>query len=67
MESGIFYAAIFAGQKEVIFNPEHILAKENLLAAILPESTKFNDVIHIAETKGMEIFSDIVTQKLLCR
>ncbi len=67
VESGIFYAAIFDGQKDVIFRPGLILDKENILGAVLPGNTKFSDVIHIARTDGMEIFSDIVAQKLLCR
>jgi len=67
VESEIFYVAIFDGYKDVIFNPEHILHKENLLTSFLPSGHKFKDVIHIAHTSGMEIYSDIVTQKLLCR
>ncbi len=67
MESGIFYAAIFDGQKDVIFNTDRILTKENLLDTILPQSASLSDVIHIADTKGMEIYSDIVTQTLICR
>lgn len=67
VETGIFYAAIFDGQKDVIFNPGRILERENMLTSVLPQSTQFSDVIHIASTDGMEIFSDIVTQTLLCR
>jgi len=67
VESEIFYVAIFDGYQDVIFNPDRILQKENLLGHFLPESGKFKDVIHIADTGGMEIYSDIVTQKLLCR
>ena len=67
VESEIFYVAIFDGYQDVVFNPEHILREENLLTSFLPESGQFEDVIHIAKTSGMEIYSDIVTQKLLCR
>ena len=67
VETGIFYVAIFDGEKGVVFNPEYVLNKENLLASLLPQSSQFSDVIHIAKTKGMEIFSDIVSQRLLCR
>ncbi len=67
VEAGIFYVAIFDEQKEVIFNPDRILKEENMLTTIIPESKQFSDVIHIAKTGGMEIYSDIVTQKLLCR
>ena len=67
VETGIFYVAIFNGQKGVLFNPNRILEKENLLGYFLPQSTQFSDVIHIAKTEGMVVFSDIVTQKVLCR
>ncbi|HHY82761.1 MAG TPA: pyruvate kinase [Clostridiales bacterium] len=67
VESEIFYVAIFDGYQDVIFNPDRILLEENLLTIFLPGSEKFKDVIHIANTSGMEIYSDIVTQKLLCR
>ncbi|KJS13146.1 MAG: pyruvate kinase [Peptococcaceae bacterium BRH_c8a] len=67
IETGIFYVAIFDGQKDVVFHPHHILERENMLASLLPPSTQFADVIHIAQTDGLELFSDIVTQKLLCK
>lgn len=67
VESGIFYVAIFDGYQDVIFNPDRILREENLLTAFLPKSGKFKDVIHVAKTSGMEIYSDIVTQRLLCK
>ncbi len=67
VETGIFYAAIFDGQKDVIYHPERILREKNLLDSILPESAAFADVIHITSTDGMEIYSDILTQTLICR
>jgi len=67
VESEIFYVAIFDGYQDVIFNPDRILLEENMLASFLPGSGKYKDVIHIANTSGMEIYSDIVTQRLLCR
>ncbi|MGE4284268.1 MAG: PEP/pyruvate-binding domain-containing protein, partial [Clostridia bacterium] len=67
VESGIFYVAIFDGQKDVVFHPDRILERENILESISPQSTQLSDVIHIAKTDRMEIFSDIVTQTLLCR
>lgn len=67
VESEIFYVAIFDGYRDVIFNPDRILQKENLLTSFLPRAGQFKDVIHIADTGGMELYSDIVTQKLLCR
>ena len=54
VETGIFYAAIFDGQEDVVFNAEKVLGKENRLAAVVPQAAHFSDVIHIAETDGME-------------
>ena len=67
VETGIFYVAIFNGQKNVIFHPERILEKENILSSILPQSGQFDEAVRIVRTDGMEIFSDILTQRLLCR
>ncbi len=67
VEAGIFYAAVFDGEKDVVFHPERILNKENQLKNIMPDHQRFEDVIHITDTHGTEIFSDIVSQTLLCR
>ncbi|WP_347491264.1 PEP/pyruvate-binding domain-containing protein [Desulfoscipio sp. XC116] len=67
VESDIFYVAIFDGQKDVVFHPEHILKRENMLAGLFPQCSQFTDVIHVAQTDGLVLFSDILTQKLLCK
>jgi len=67
VETGIFYVALFDGKEDVTFNPDRILQKENLLTAVSPRSAEFSDVIHVVKTDGMEIFSDIVSQRVLCR
>lgn len=67
VETGIFYVAIFAGRADVAFNPPYILTRDNMLAEFSPDSGAYAGVIHVANTEGMEVFSDIVTQTLLCR
>jgi hypothetical protein len=67
VEADIFYVAIFGGQKEVEFYPEKLFHYENIIPTFIQEGAIFADVIHIAKTDGMEIFSDILTQKLLCK
>ncbi len=67
VEAGIFYVAISDGQHDVVFNPERILKRENILATLLPQCAQFADVIYVAQTDGLVLFSDIVTQKLLCK
>lgn len=66
VEAGIFYSAIFAGQEGVTYRPEFVTERDNLLAEFTPDGGNFSDVIHVAATDGMELFSDIVTQKLVC-
>lgn len=66
VESGIFYVALFDGEEGVVFRPDRILEKNNLLNALMPDSA-FQDVIHVAETKGMEIYSDITSQVVICK
>lgn len=67
VENGIFYAAIYDGSEDTIFNPDYVLGRENLLGSVLPQSSQFSDVIHVARTDGMEIYSDIAAQRFICR
>jgi len=67
VEADIFYVAIFDGQKDVLYHPDWILRNENMLAKIISEESLLSNVIHIAKTDSMEIFSDIISQTLLCR
>lgn len=71
VESNIFYAALFQDDPTVCFNEANILAKPNVLETLLKDSTEeffYSDVIHVADIKKeeVEIYSDIVKQKLIC-
>jgi hypothetical protein len=66
VESGIFYAAIFEGEDGVSFWPEYILNRENLFEKILEAEKDWDQVIHIAKTDDLILYSDITSQKLLC-
>jgi pyruvate,water dikinase len=67
VEQGIFYAAIFDGEDGVVFRPEFVLQRENLLLNLCPNSAGLSGVIHVVRTEGLELFSDIVTQRLVCK
>ena len=67
VEAGIFYAAIFDGQKDVKYFPEKLVETKNYLPELCPDAIAMEDVLHIAKTDGLELFSDIVSQTLLCR
>ncbi len=66
VESGIFYAAIFDGREEVVFHPDKIKKRENLLDNVSSRGKGYNKVIYVCKPKKMEIFSDVVSQKLIC-
>jgi len=66
VESGIFYAAIFDGEPGVIFKPEQIINRENLLGEILPSEKSWAEVLHLAKTDGLTLYSDITSQEILC-
>ncbi len=67
VESGIFYVAIFAGHKDVTFNHAYLFSRPNALSDLLPNSAAFSDVIRLVQTKGLGIYSDIVSQRLVCQ
>jgi len=66
VESGIFYAAIFDGEADVIFNPEYILKMENILGTVLPAEKSWDNVLHLVSATGLTLYSDITSQKVLC-
>jgi hypothetical protein len=65
VESDIFYAAVFDGEPGIVFCPEQILTRENLLTEKYTGEKKWDAVIHIAQTPGLILHSDITNQKLL--
>jgi hypothetical protein len=66
VESGIFYAAIFDGEPNVVFNPRQILDRPNLFEEELPNEKEWAKVIHLAKTDGLTLYSDITSQEILC-
>jgi len=65
VESDIFYAAIFDGEPGIVFCPDQIFLRKNLFAEFFPEEKKWESVIHITQTPGLILHSDITNQKLL--
>ena len=66
VESGIFYAAIFDGESNVVFNPRQILDRANLFEEELPSEKEWANVIHLAKANGLTLYSDITSQEILC-
>lgn len=65
VETGIFYIALFKDREDVIFRPE-LLEGENLLEKISPDSAGYSHIIRVAGVEGLELYSDIVSQRVLC-
>lgn len=66
VESNVFYMAIHNGDREVHFRPEIIEMEENLLEDLLLEVESYKRVLLVVKT-NMELFSDIVSQTLICK
>ena len=67
VEANIFYVAVFDGQKDVVFHPDKVLMSENIMNTIVSEENAMDQVIHVAKTDGLEVFSDILTQIFLSK
>ncbi len=67
VEMQIFYVAIFAGEKEIVHNPQYIMKNENVLQKICPYSKDLSDIIYVCKTDDLQIYSDVVTQSVLCK
>ncbi len=67
VESGIFYVAVFDGNNGVLFNPSYIADRKNVMTDIVSDSEGYSDVIKVYDAKGIQLYSDIVSQRLLCK
>jgi hypothetical protein len=67
VENGIFYAAVFEQDRRVRYDPSLVTDRPNLLAELDPEGGDLADVIHVAQFEDLVLYSDIVSQRLVCR
>ncbi|MFT3875286.1 MAG: PEP/pyruvate-binding domain-containing protein [Propioniciclava sp.] len=67
VETGIFYAAIFGERPDVTFHPEMALQRPNLFGSLVRDAEPgLAEVIHVARLEGLELYSDIVSQRVVC-
>ncbi len=67
VETGIFYAAIFGGRPGVTYRPDLALARPNLFGdLVLDAEPGLAEVIHVARFDGLELYSDIISQRVVC-
>lgn len=67
VESDIFYVAVMEGAKETRFDSTYITSKPNKVFHLIDKGKQWRNVIHVAQFDEMELLSDIVTQRFLCR
>ena len=67
VEMQIFYVAIFAEHGNVLYNPAYVLRYPNLFGEFCPDSPAMEGVIHVCRPEGLEIFSDVKSQHVVCR
>ena len=69
VEFGIFYAAIFDGDAGVKFNPRFVTDEPNILGDLIcfGGDPVLRNTIHVVKTDKLELFSDIITQTVICQ
>ncbi len=67
VESGVFYVAVFDGEAGVTFRPERVLTLPNELADLSPESAHLAHVLHVASVPGLQVSSDVASQRVVCQ
>lgn len=67
VETGIFYAALFDGTEQTIYHPARLLEMENQLEKVVPSGVKFAPVLRVVSLAGLVLYSDIITQTVVCK
>lgn len=67
VEMEIFYVAIFAEHGNVLYNPSYVLQYPNFFGELCPDSPAMDGVITVCKPEGLEIFSDVKSQRVVCR
>ncbi|MFO7570685.1 MAG: PEP/pyruvate-binding domain-containing protein [Smithellaceae bacterium] len=68
VEMDIFYMAVYPEKDDVIFNTDWMKKQPNILTDLMPEDTRFAEVVHVYDVRArdLRLMSDIVTQKMIC-
>ena len=68
VETDIFYAAVFPGRHNAVFNEDFIHEMANVFQEEYPEYERFQSTIKVFKTvdQRIEILSDIFTQRMVC-
>ena len=67
VETGVFYAAVFDDRAGVEFNPELVTSATNRVLELVPDAEPgLVEAVHVARFDDLELYSDVVSQRVLC-
>jgi len=68
VETGIFYMAIFPGEKGVTFNLSWLEKYPNQMEAFVPDFVKYRDVVKVFDVtkEKLKILADVVQRRVIC-
>ncbi|RCW71965.1 PEP/pyruvate-binding domain-containing protein [Saliterribacillus persicus] len=67
VESGLFYSALFDGEEGVRYHPAYLEAFPDVKEEFIQMKEELKHVIQVKQTDEVELLSDVVNQRLLCR
>ena len=65
VESNIFYAAVFQEREGTVFEPTLVTDLPNRYAELTDADADLADVLHVAATPGLQLYSDVKAQRLI--
>ena len=66
VESGVFYVALFPEHTEqVVFKEDKFKNMENIVERIMGNEPINKEVIHVYDSSGCQLYSDIVNQRVV--
>jgi len=74
VEQGIFFVALDRLRAGAVFHPERLTGLENVLGEVVGDAElgadrlrggTLADVVHVVRTPGLELFADVVTQRVV--
>jgi len=68
VESDIFYVALFAQEKDVVFNEAWFEQMPNSLSRLVPDRARYENVVKVFDVgeEHIRIMADVISQKLVC-
>jgi len=68
VETGIFYLAIFPGEKDVVFNAQWLGKLVNQTEKVAPNFAQYSDVVKVFDVseENLKILADVVNRKVIC-